>query len=251
MRASRPLVRRDRVVLCVVEHLGVDLVREDPAPLLGEQRRNLRVQRALDDPAGRIRRRVQDHQLRPRRQTLRKIIHRKRKPALLRQRKRNRGRARPADQRLVDREARVRIDHLVTGIASRNHTEEQKRLRARRNQDARGVDRQTAMPRQMLGARLAQNRQPLRRAIVRLPVAQRPHRRLDNVTRRVEVRLADLQVDHPPPLRLQRLRPRKHFERGLGPETIEARRKHPPTIPQNQPEGQTALRQDDMTVQVT
>ena len=43
-----------------------------------------------------------------------------------------------------------------------------------------------------------------------------------NVSRGVEVRLADLEVDDLPSLALQLTRPREHAERRLGPEACEA-----------------------------
>ena len=54
--------------------------------------------------------------------------------------------------------------------------------------------------------------------------AQRAHAGLDDVRRRAEVRLADLEVDDPPSGRLERLRPRQHLERGLGAEPAHALR---------------------------
>ena len=69
------------------------------------------------------------------------------------------------------------------------------------------------------------------RGVVGLAVAQRPAPGLDHVLRRVEVGLADLQVDDLPPLRLQRPRLRQHRERRLRPQARHPLRQLHPTPP--------------------
>jgi hypothetical protein len=62
-------------------------------------------------------------------------------------------------------------------------------------------------------------------------VAQRLRRGLDDVRRGREVGLADLEMDDPPPLRLERARPGERLERRLGPEPREAARQHDGNLP--------------------
>src|SRR6266566_4389428 len=101
----------------------------------------------------------------------------------------------------------LRMISFVRGVAGGEHAEEEERLRARRDEHAPRIDLEAAVPREMLRARLPQRRQAGRLAVVRVTVAQRLRRRLDDVRRGREVRLADLEVDDPPSLRLERLRP--------------------------------------------
>ncbi len=215
---------RDRVVAGAVQHLGVHLVGEDVAVVAGQHRGDLRRQLRRDDPAGRVRGRVQDHEPCARAEALGQVVRGEREPALLDQRQRHRRRACEADDRLVDREPGVRVDDLVAGLAGGEHAEEQEGLRPRGDQHAARVDGHAAMRRQVRRARLAQLGQPGRRAVVGVAVAQRAHAGLDDVLRRPEVGLADLEVDHAPAGRLERLRPRQHLERGLGPEPAHALR---------------------------
>ena len=65
---------------------------------------------------------------------------------------------------------------------------------------------------------------PLGRRIAVMTVAQRLHRRLDDVVGGTKVRLPDAQVDDRASLRLQRLRPRQHLERRLRPQPPHPRR---------------------------
>ena len=131
------------------------------------------------DAAGRVLRRVEDDELRSRRQPLGEIGDREGEVALLEQRQRNRRRADPADRRLVDREARIGIDHLVAGLADGQDREEEERLGAR-SRRARSPDR-TVTPR--VRVRCSRDRLPElddagARAVVRLTGAHRLVRRL-------------------------------------------------------------------------
>src|SRR6266699_7013936 len=54
------------------------------------------------------------------------------------------------------------------------------------------------------------------------PLVQRIGRRVDNVTRRIEIGFADLEMDNVAALCLQRFRFDQHFEGGLGAETRHA-----------------------------
>ena len=78
------------------------------------------------------------------------------------------------------------------------------------------------MAREVRGAGLAQHGQAGRGAVVGLAVGPGLAAGVDDVPRRREVGLADLQVDDPAPGRLQRLRAREHLERGFGTQAVEA-----------------------------
>ncbi len=78
------------------------------------------------------------------------------------------------------------------------------------------------MTREVRGTGLAQHRQSRRRAVVRLPVGPGLAARVDDVARRREVGLPDLQVDDPATRRLKCLCSRKYFEGGFCPQAVEA-----------------------------
>ena len=83
----------------------------------------------------------------------------------------------------------------------------------------------TSMPRergQVARGLLAELRNAGRRAVVRLARSERRGRSLPDVERRVEVRLADLEVDDLAALPLELARPGEHAERRLGSEPLEA-----------------------------
>ena len=126
-----------------------------------------------------------------------------------------------ADRRLVDGEARVRIDDLVARPAGREHGEEQERLRAVRDENALRVDATARERATDTGCRLAQLRQPRRRAVVRLPVPERATPASTTwAASRSRVRRS--QMDDLAPLGLESLSAREQLERALGPEAIEA-----------------------------
>jgi hypothetical protein len=79
--------------------------------------------------------------------------------------------------------------------------------------DPVGRDPHPAGPLEERGDRLPQRGNARRGHVMRLAREERLDRRLADVVRRREVRLADLQVDDPLPGRLKRLRPRQHLER--------------------------------------
>ena len=76
----------------------------------------------------------------------------------------------------------------------------------------------------VVGDRLAQIGLPGRRAVVRPAVAQGVDAGLDDVGGRVEVGLADLEVDDVAPLRLERAGADQDFKRGFGPEPLHSGR---------------------------
>ena len=128
---------------------------------------------------------------------------------------RHRHPAHEVDDRLVDGEAGVRIHHLVPAVREGHDHEEHDGLGPGRDDNLVGRHRDAARLLDVLGDRLAQLGQAGRGPVVRRPRVERPLGRLADVRGGVEVRLADLEVDHGLPLALQRARPRQHLEGGL------------------------------------
>ena len=91
-----------------------------------------------------------------------------------------------------------------------------------RDDDVARIDLEAAVAREVRGAGLAQHGQSRRGAVVRLAVGPGLAAGVDDVARRREVGLADLQVDDPPARRLQRLRAREHLEGGFRTQAVEA-----------------------------
>src|SRR5437879_6105371 len=128
---ARAVVDRDE--LAVVEELPVDLVRQHGDVPRRRQGRDAIDLRAVQHPARRVRRRVDDDQLRARRDGPLEQLEVEAELARLAQRDRHRRRAHEVDDRLVDREARIRIDDLVAVARQRHDREEHDRLGARRD----------------------------------------------------------------------------------------------------------------------
>ena len=141
-----------------------------------------------------------------------------RKPGFFVQRQRDRGAAGEVDHRLIDREARVRVDHLIALFDQGEHGEEHDRLAAGRYDDVVRVDVVALAPGYELRHSLAGFRQTRRRPVVRKPVVDRLFAGRADVIGRIEVRLADLEVDDAPALCLQRLCLRQRLERRFGAE---------------------------------
>ena len=92
-------------------------------------------------------------------------------------------------------------------------------LPARDDDDAARIDLDRAPRRKVRGDRFAQLEDSGRGGVAVVAVAQGLHRRLDHVSRRLEVRLADAEVDDVATLSGECVRPRQHLEGGLGAET--------------------------------
>src|SRR5438034_7176977 len=99
--------------LALVEELPVDLVGQHRNVARRGQRRDALDLRAIEHAARRIRRRVDDDQLRARREALLEHVEVEAELARLAQRNRYRRGAHEIDHRFVDRKAGVRVDHLV------------------------------------------------------------------------------------------------------------------------------------------
>ncbi len=151
-------------------------------------------------------------------QQLLELVRVEAEATLLPERQRHGGGAREPDSGLVDREAGIRVDDLVTGPAGREHGEEEERLGAVRDEHVPGVDGDAARGGQRHRGGLAQGGQPCRLAVVGLAGPDRGDPRLGHVRRRLEVRLADLEVDHVAARRLERASTGEHRERALGAE---------------------------------
>ncbi len=91
-----------------------------------------------------------------------------------------------------------------------------------RDDDVARVDLEAAVAREVRGAGLAQHGQAGRGAVVRLAVGPGLAAGVDDVARRREVGLADLQVDDAAARRLERLGAREHLEGGFRTQAVEA-----------------------------
>ena len=151
---------------------------------------------------------------------------------LLQQRDWNRGGAAEADRGLVDREARVRVEDLRPRLAEHHHREEHRHLAAGDDDDPVRMHLDPAVAHDVRRDRLADPRDSRRRGIAVMAVAQRPRARLDDVGRRLEVRLTDTEVDDVVPRARKRLGPSQDLERGLG-----AEHRHPPCLLHQCPPG--------------
>jgi hypothetical protein len=147
------------------------------------------------DAAGRVGGAVHDQQARRRRDLRQHLVGVEREPVLLAQPHRHTLGTGVADDRLVDRESRVRVDDLRPWLAEHQDGEEHRHLAAGHDQDVRGIDCDLAAQQDVRRHRLAQGRDAVRRRVAVMAVAQRLHRRLDDVLGRLEVRLADAEID--------------------------------------------------------
>ncbi len=208
----------------VVERAPVDLVREDHERVLARDGGDALHGLGLEHGAGRVVRRVEDQQFRARRDLALQILQVQVEAVLIAERQRHGPRAEEVDQRLVDRERRVGEQHVVAVLEQRHHGVEHDGLAAGRDHDVVGVARDAALGLPLLGDDLAELGQSGRRPVVRPALLQGLRRGVADVLRRIEVGLADLEVDDLPSLRLERPSPRQHFEGGFGPQPAHALR---------------------------
>ena len=217
---------RDAERLALVLQAAVDLVGEDDEIVLHRELGEPLDVLVRQDGSGRVVRRVEDEQPRARRDQRGDLLDVHPEVVRLAQRGGDRRAADVARHRLVDREARVRVDDLVAVVDQGEHGVEHDRLCARRDDHllGRGLD---PLPALHVGDdRLAQRRDAGGGRVVRRSlVQQRPRRGLGDVARRVEVGLADLQVDHVAAGRLERTGARGGLEGGLRPDPLHAARK--------------------------
>jgi hypothetical protein len=141
---------------------------------------------------------VQEQQLRLRRDQLFEIRRIEGEIALLPEVHRHRLRAAGDDLRLVDRESRVRVDHLVARpvVGGREDGVGDEGLGAGADHHVLGPDRQAAAhPRHVARRRFAQRIDAGRGRIAVLALADRPDAGFLHVHRRGKVRLADAEAD--------------------------------------------------------
>ena len=162
--------------LAVVEHARVDLVGEHPGVCVRDQAGRLGevvapARRRRSDSAGELR--MTSFVRGPSRSA--RSAGSKVKSRSSRSGSGTGRRADPADRRLVDREARVGVDHLVARIADGEDREEEERLRARsRRARCSGRPRVRASRERSSAIDLAELDEAGARAVVRLPGPHAP-----------------------------------------------------------------------------
>ena len=181
--------------------------------------------------AGRVGRAVDDDQPGAIRDLGEHLLGREREAALLVERDRHRLGAAELDHRAIDRKARVRIHDLGARLAEHGDREVHRDLAAGHDHDPVGVDLDAAILRDVLGDRLAQRQDAVRRGVAVMAVGQRLLRRGDDVLRRREIRLADAEIDDVATLLGEPVRPRQHFEGTFGAEPVHAFRENHSWLP--------------------
>ncbi len=124
-----------------------------------------------------------------------RLLRREGEAILLADRDRHRPCARVLDHRAVDREAGIGIEDVGAGLAEHQDRGEHRHLAAGHDDHLVGryLDADAAVD--VGGHRLAQHLDAGRRRVAVMAVAERLHRRLDDVLGRAEIRLADAEVD--------------------------------------------------------
>ena len=201
------------MLLAVIDHLVVDLVRHHRH--IGEVGQpcdelvDLRLRRHAACGVGG---RVDDQQPRPRRDQGEGLLGREGEAVLLADRHRDRRRAGVFDHRAVNRKAGVRIQDLGAGLAEHQDRHEHGDLAAGHDHHALGRDLDGEALVQIGGHGLAQRQDAVGRRVAVVAVAQGLHRRLDDMLRRREIRLADAEIDDVLALPLQFGGARQHGE---------------------------------------
>ncbi len=210
--------RGDRPELPVVLDAAVDLVREhDEVTLDGDVGDGPEVVGG-EDRAARVVGAVDDQQPCPVGDEPAQLLDVDPEVALLAQRDGHRRGTREAGHRLVDGEARIGHDDLDTRLGQREHRVIHHGLGAGGHDHVRRVDRE-ALPTHGVGRdRLPQLGHAERWAVVGEPAIESTLRRLAHVRRRIEVGLADLEVDDGPALCLQCAGPTRRLECRLRPD---------------------------------
>src|SRR5438876_1936556 len=209
---AHPGQAQERHELALVEELAVDLVGEHRDPERARDLRHPLDLRPREDAAGRVLRRVDDDQLRLPADPLLEEPEVEAEPRLLQERNRHRHPAHEVDDRFVDGKAGVRVDHLVAAVDERHDREEHDRLRAGRDHDLLRSDGRAAGGRDVPGDRRAQLGESGRRPVVGRPRVEGALGGVADVLGRVEVGLADLEVNDLLALSFERLGPRQDLE---------------------------------------
>ena len=171
---------------------------------------------AGQDAAGRVGRRVDDQQSRLRGDQRGELVDIEPEVVLHPDRDRHRRRPDEAGQRLVDRIAGIGNDDLVTRIDQTEDRVQHHALAADGHEDLERLDREALARRGVGGDRLAQRRDAGERRVVRRACVERRLGRRADVGRRVEIGLAELEMDDRPSLRLERAGAGRHLEGALG-----------------------------------
>ena len=217
------------VLAAVVDDPRVDLVAQHGHPgMLREPRRELVDLTLRHRPAGRIGRGVENDEAGRRSDAREHRLGVEGVVLALQQRDRNRLRTAELDHRLVDGKAGVGVHDLGARLPEHEDGEEHRHLAPRHDDDARGVHLHAAPRREVRGHRFAELRDAGGGGVAVVAVAKRPHRRLHDVGRSLEVRLSDAEVDDVAPAACELLGARQHLERGLGAELT-----HPIAWPQH------------------
>ena len=207
----------------VEQQPGINLVAQDgdmgEALQPGGERIDLGLGRHA---AGRVGRAVEDDQTGPAGNLFQHLAGAEGEIPLLFQRDRHRRGAGEADHRFVDREAGVGIEDLGARLAEHHEREEHGRLAARHDEHARRIDLDPAMAQDVRRHRFAQPGHAGRRGIAVMAVGERFRRRLDDMVRGFEIRLADAEIDDVAALGRQRRRAGQDLEGGFGAEPPDA-----------------------------
>ena len=182
---------------------------------------------AVEDAAGRVGRRVDEQDPRPGRDERGQLVDVEPELVLHPDRDRHRGRPDEPGERFVDRVAGVGDDDLVARIDEPEDRVEHHALAADGHEDLRRIGVDALALRDVRGDRLAQRRDAGERRVVRLALVERALGRGADVGRRVEIGLADLEIDHRPALGRERAGAGADLEGALGADGAHAGRDAP------------------------
>ena len=218
-------VAQEALVLAIaVEHLAVDLVRQhgdvgvplqagdEALHLLGRHGAAAGIVRAVEDDQAGLGRDLGQH-----------LVGGEGELVLLQQRDRHRLGPGVLDHRAIDGEAGIGIQDLGAGLAEHQDGEEHGGLAARHDDDVVRAHLHAVATLQVLGHQLAQGQDALGRRVAVMAVAQRLDGGLDDVLRRLEVGLADAEVDDGLALALELGGARQHLEGRLRPQALQVR----------------------------
>src|SRR5579875_1243043 len=172
----------------------------------------------LEDTAGRVLGRVQDQEPGAGRDLAGKLINVEAKAVLFPEGERNWCRTDEADHRLVDREARIRVDHLIALLRQGQDGEEHDGLPARRYHNLLRAEGQAALAAREACDALPQLADARRWRVMGFAGAECRDPGLDDMGGRIEVWLANLQVNDIDPAFLEGACPGEDFEGSLGSE---------------------------------
>ena len=211
-------LEHDRTVRAVVHELAIDFVGKHPEVALARVTGDLTDRLVRQHPARRVVGAVEDDHLRAIGHQVPQLVEVRLEVVALAERKGHATRTREIDHRGVDGKAGVRVDRFIARVEQGEQCVEHDWLRARRDDDLRRIDGEAAPRPQICGDRVAELDDTGGWRVVRLAPLERRDAGRDHRGRRVEVRLADLQMDDVAAFRLERSRLREHLECGLGAE---------------------------------